>query len=115
MKRGDVVIVDFPFVDGVQGKLRPALVVQNDLDNQRLTNTIVAMISGNVKLAAEPTQVLVDPATPDGASSRLLGVSVIKCNNLFTIRQQDVRRPVGTLSPTLLRLVDDALRSALGT
>lgn len=47
MKRGDVVICEFPYVDGRRGKNRPALIIQNDQDNQRLTNTIVAMISGN--------------------------------------------------------------------
>jgi len=56
MKRGDVVIVEFPYADGRRGKNRPALVVQNDRDNQRLTNTVVAMISGNTRYASEPTQ-----------------------------------------------------------
>ena len=35
-KRGDVVIVDFPFVGGTQGKTRPAVVVQCDQLNQRI-------------------------------------------------------------------------------
>jgi len=49
MKRGDVVILEFPYVDGGRGKNRPAVVIQNDHDNQRLTNTVVAMISGNIR------------------------------------------------------------------
>lgn len=70
MTRGEVVIVQFPYAGGGQGKNRPALVVQNDRDNRRLSNTVVAMISGNTQHAAEPTQVFIDPNTPDGASSR---------------------------------------------
>ena len=69
MKRGDVVIVQFPYVDGQRGKNRPALIVQNDRDNARLTNTVVAMISGNTRYAAESTQVLVDPSTSAGTAS----------------------------------------------
>ena len=69
MKRGDVVIVEFPYVDGKQGKNRPALIVQNDRENRLLANTIVAMISGNIRHAGQPSQVLVDPNQPDGASS----------------------------------------------
>jgi mRNA-degrading endonuclease toxin of MazEF toxin-antitoxin module len=38
-KRGDIVIVDFPFVGGSQGKTRPAVVVQCDQLNQRIDNT----------------------------------------------------------------------------
>lgn len=42
MNRGDVVLVDFPYTSGPHSKVRPAGVVQNDRDNQRLSKTIVA-------------------------------------------------------------------------
>ena len=58
--RGDVVLVDFPFSSGAPGKIRQTLVVQNDADNGRLRDTIVALISGNTKRISEPTQLLVD-------------------------------------------------------
>jgi mRNA interferase MazF len=114
MMRGDVVIVEFPYTDGQRGKNRPSLIVQNDRDNRRLANTVVAMISGNVSHSSEPTQVLVDPATQSGSSSGLHGASVIKCCQLFTVRQQDVLRHIGRLSDELLKEVNDALKSALG-
>lgn len=113
MKRGDVVIVQFPYVDGSRGKNRPALVVQNDRDNQRLTHTVIAMITGNTRHSAEATQVLVDPATADGQSAGLNGPSAIKCGNLFTIAQQDVLRVIGHLSPPLLKQADQALKAAM--
>lgn len=43
-KRGDVVLVDFPFTSGSQSKIRPALVVRNDVSNRRLSKTIIALI-----------------------------------------------------------------------
>ena len=64
-RRGDVVIIEFPFVDGNRCKNRPAIVIQADVNNQRLQNTIVSMISGNLRLAGQvATQVVVDPQTP---------------------------------------------------
>jgi mRNA-degrading endonuclease toxin of MazEF toxin-antitoxin module len=114
MKRGDVVIVEFPYVDGKHGKNRPALVVQNDRDNRRLTNTIVAMISGNIRHSGEASQVLVDPNQATGALSGLHGPSVVKCSNLFTIRKQDIQRVIGQLSPEYIKSVNSALRDALG-
>jgi len=113
MKRGDVVIVQFPYVDGSRGKNRPALVVQNDRDNQRLTHTVIAMITGNTRHVAETTQVLVDLTTAEGHSAGLNGPSSIKCGNLFTIAQQDVLRVIGHLSPPLLNQADQALKAAL--
>lgn len=114
MTRGDVVVVEFPYADGRRGKNRPALIIQNDRDNRRLSNTVVAMISGNTRHASEPTQVLIDPNTTIGAASGLHGVSVVKCCNLVTIRQQDILRTIGKLPDDLLNQVDAALKSALG-
>lgn len=113
MKRGDVVIVEFPYVDGRRGKNRPALIVQNDRDNVRLTNTVVAMISGNIRHRGEVTQLFVDPAALEGASSGLHGPSVVKCCNLYTITQADVQRVIGRLSPVMMGKVGDCLKVAL--
>jgi mRNA interferase MazF len=99
MTRGDVVIVEFPYADGRRGKNRPALIVQNDRDNQRLSNTVVAMISGNIRHAAEPTQVLVDPATQAGGPSGLHGPSVVKCCNLYSAAARHIANNRATLGP----------------
>ena len=49
--RGNLVVIDFPYSDGSGSKVRPSLIVQNDADNKRLRNTIVAMITGNISHA----------------------------------------------------------------
>jgi mRNA-degrading endonuclease toxin of MazEF toxin-antitoxin module len=65
MNRGDVVVVPFPFQDKPGERIRPALVVQSNTENQRLANTILAMITGNLQDAGQPTAVLVDPKTAE--------------------------------------------------
>lgn len=113
IRRGDVIIVDFPYTSGSQSKIRPALVIQNDRDNARLLKTVVAMISGNTRRAGEATQLLVDPASTEGASSGLHGPSVVICVNLFTIEQGDVIRTIGSLSAASLPALDSCLKAAL--
>ena len=49
--RGDVVLVRFRFSSGTGAKVRPALVLQSDRNNQRLANTIVAMITSTTERA----------------------------------------------------------------
>ena len=110
--RGDVVLVDFPFAGGGASKVRPALVVQNDRDNGRLSNTIVAMITGRTQRAAEPTQLLLDVSTPDGKQTGLITNSVVNCVNLFTIEQRKVLRTLGRLAPSLLSQIDNCLKAA---
>jgi mRNA-degrading endonuclease toxin of MazEF toxin-antitoxin module len=113
-RRGDVVIVAFPYIGGGASKNRPAVVVQCDRLNGKLKNTVVAMITGNIRLVGkEPTQFLIDPATPDGQLSGLHHVSAVKCENLLTVAQADVVQTIGHLSPPLKRELDAALKSAL--
>ncbi len=72
MKRGDVVLVFYPFASGAGGKRRPGLVVQNDADNSRMAATIVAQITTNLARAGEPSHLLIDASTKDGLRSGLL-------------------------------------------
>lgn len=114
MTRGEVVLVSFPFSSGAGAKVRPALVVQTDRNNRRLPSTIVAMISSTTARAGtEPTQLLVDPHSPEGGSSGLLHPSAVKCENLFTIDQGLILRTIGALSSSLMIRIDACLKAAL--
>src|SRR5260370_25117709 len=113
MNRGDVVIVQFQCQEKRGEKIRPAVVVQSDAENQRLANTILAMITGNLDDAGQPTTVLVDPGTPDGAGSGLNGPSLVKCYNLATVRQRRVLQVIGHLSNAVMQQVNQALKAAL--
>jgi len=113
-RRGDVVIARFPFAGGTGFKVRPAVVVQCDNLNTRLHNTILAMITSNVSLIGlEPTQFLIDPSTPEGASSGVSYASAVKCENLATIPQADIVKTVGHLSDVLKQTLNNCLKAAL--
>lgn len=113
-KRGDVVLVDFPFSAGAGSKVRPALVVQNDRDNRRLTSVILAMITSRTDRAGlEVTQLFIDLSTPDGAKSGLLMNSAVNCVNLFTVDQRRLMRVLGRLPPNLMTQIDACLKASL--
>ncbi|MGO9915340.1 MAG: type II toxin-antitoxin system PemK/MazF family toxin [Isosphaeraceae bacterium] len=114
MKRGDVVLLDYPYTDGSGCKVRAALIVQSDRDNQRLTNTIVALITKNVSRVHEPTQLLIDVSTPEGQQSGLNQSSAVACGNLFTVAQPNVRRVIGSLAPTAMTQIVDRSRLLRG-
>jgi mRNA interferase MazF len=71
VQRGDVVLLTAPFASRAGAKTRPMLVVQNDRNNARMANTILVFITTNTSRIGEPTQVLVDLATPEGRASGL--------------------------------------------
>jgi mRNA interferase MazF len=64
--RGDIVLASYPFTSGTGTKKRPVLIVQNDRDNQRLANTIVAQITSNTRRGNELTHLLIPVASPAG-------------------------------------------------
>lgn len=113
VKRGDVVLLAMPFAQGGGAKIRPAVVVQNDRNNARLSNTIVAAITRNVSRTHQPTQLLIDPATTTGQASGLLAVSAVTCENLFTVGQNLIHRVIGRLSTASMQQVGDCLRASL--
>jgi mRNA-degrading endonuclease toxin of MazEF toxin-antitoxin module len=113
MIRGDGVVVPFPFQDRLGEKVRPAVVVQSHVENQRLANTILAMITGNLDDSGQPTTVLVDPAASTGAGSGLIGPSLVKCYNLATVRQRRVIQVIGHLSDSIMLQINQALKAAL--
>ena len=112
MKRGDIVIVDFSVSNPGAG-IRPAVVVQNDRDNGRIQNTIVAQVTSNIRRAHEDTQLLIDQTHRDWQQSGLRLPSVINTSNLATVRQADIRHLIGSLSTTTMQLIDDCIRVAL--
>lgn len=113
VQRSDVVLVDFPYSVGRGSKVRPALVVQNDRDNVRLTNTIVVQITGSTHRVLEATQVRIDQNTPEGRQSGLRFDSVVNGSNLVTFDKTKVLRRLGNLPDALMRKVSDALKAAL--
>lgn len=112
--RGDVILAFVPNVGSPGGKLRPALNVQSDHNNMRLHETIIAAITSNISRVHEDTQLLIEVTTPDGAVSGLLHDSAVRCERLQSILQADVKRVIGQLPNSLMRKIDDCLKTALG-
>lgn len=111
VKRGQIVLVEFPFTDGQQAKIRPAVVVQSDAQNAALRKTIVAMITGNLRRRSDPSHVLIDPSADPVLG--IHGPSLISCINLFTVDQTSVLRVLGSLTDELEIQLDAALRHSL--
>src|SRR5690349_12543627 len=100
-QRGDIVMVDFPFTEGRQSKVRPAVVVQNDRDNQKIHKTVIAMVTGNLRRRGDPSHLYVDPNDAEGSSWGLSFPSLVSCNNLYTVSQANIQQIIGHLSDVL--------------
>ena len=94
--RGDVVLELFPDSNLRTAKRRPALVVQADNLQTGLSQTVVALITGNMGQANHPSRIPVLLTSAEGQQAGLLMDSVIMTDNLATILETEIDRRIGT-------------------
>jgi mRNA interferase MazF len=109
IKRGNVVIVNLePTKGSEQSKVRPCVVIQNDLGNKYSPVTIVACItSGENALYDTEIEVKV----PEGG---LRNDSLVLLNQIRTIDKSRICGNYGSLSRETMSRVDSALMISLG-
>ena len=113
VKRGDVVLAWYPFSSGAGGKRRPCVIVQNDEDNDLISNTVIVQIITNLGEFGDKSHFPISIASPDGQKAGLLFDSMVSCNNLATIEINLIDRVIGSLSPTRLGELNQCLKNAL--
>lgn len=114
MNRGDVVLVRFPHPSGQRGKRRPAVVVQSDAYAGSVRTVVVAEVTKNLTMRADPACLFIDVTTPDGRATGLLVDSVVSGLVLDTVYTDTIAQVLGSLSPPLLLGLDKCLKAGLG-
>lgn len=106
-KRGEIWLVNWnPARGSEQAGKRPALIIQNDIGNDKASTTIVAAISSSVKLY--PINVKVEPR--EGGLDR---TSIVKAGQILTIDNNRLEKRIGQLGIDKMKKVDRAIRLSL--
>ena len=110
LKRGDIVLVPFPFTDLSREKVRPAVVIsaKNDVDIS------VAFISSVIP--EEPTEadfVLLE-SHPDFSSTGLKRSSIFKMDKVLSLERSIILRRLGKVPPSIQKELDIKLKIAFG-
>ncbi len=115
-RRGDVVILPFPFVtrQGVEQKARPALIISDHSITRRFGDVILAGITTRTPAALVSTELLVQPGAPEFAQSGLAKPSVIRCEYIMTIPVEIIAYKLGDLPASFMSRIDEKLRISLG-
>ena len=111
LKRGDVYLVNLdPQVGFEMGKLRPAVIIQNNIGNQHSPVTIIAPIS-SVKEITKPLPVMVF------LSKTIAGLdsdSYIDCGQIRTVDKTNrLIHKIGELPVELIHELDRAIKISL--
>ncbi len=109
IKRGDILLINFEPVKGSeQGRIRPAVVIQNDILNKFSPLTIVAPITSKIYEKEYPTNVFIKKE-----ESKLNNDSTILLNQIRTIDKRRIAKRLGSLSIFLMNKVDLAIKICL--
>ncbi|MCL4869267.1 MAG: type II toxin-antitoxin system PemK/MazF family toxin [Anaerolineae bacterium] len=109
IKRGDIFSIDFDPVRGSeQGKVRPALVIQNDIGNMYSPTIIVAPISTGEN---SKFRVNVEIKTPEGG---LANNSLVLLNQIRTVDRSRLGQYWGRLTGETMQKIDRAIEISLG-
>ena len=107
-RRGDVVLVPFPFSDQSTTKKRPAVVISSTLYNETSPDIVILAVTSKVEKSVGIGECLVS----DWKDAGLLKPSAIK-PAISTIEQTLVLKKLGDLSPRDSSSMDKAIKGFL--
>jgi mRNA interferase MazF len=110
LKRGDIVLANLePAYGSEQGKIRPCIVIQNDIANKYGPTIIIVPTTTSVSGKEYPTEAIISPE-----ESGLKETSAVLCNQIRTISIEDrILKKIGTLKPEAMQKVNEALKTSL--
>jgi len=108
IKRGDIYYVEFgQTIGSVQGRLRPVVVLQNDIGNKHSPTLIVATItSKSNKKRQMPTHIVF---TMDGLEKE----SIVQLEQITTIDKSQLLNYVGKMPLYVMDRIDEAVKVSL--
>ena len=111
MKRGTIVLTQFPFTDLSTTKRRPAVIVPKV--NEDKDDVIVSFISSKIPTKASETDYIINEDHPDFLDTGLFKKSCFKMYKLLTIEKSLFTGEIGEVSDRIVKELDDRLRNAL--
>jgi mRNA interferase MazF len=104
MKLGDIVVVDYPFSNLVQTKIRPAVVT---FTYDKHKDIVLCLVSSAVPRKLNKGEILLQP----NSLNNLRTNSVIKVYRVATVQQSKIVSKLGKLSPKELQAFIVAFQS----
>ena len=112
MKKGDVVLVTFPFTDLSSVKVRPALVISNDSYNEVQDDIVLLLITSNVSRLS-PDDYLLKSENTEFTNTGLMQTSTFRVGKIITLHKKLLNSKLGFIGPNTLKEIEGKLRNLL--
>lgn len=111
MTPGELYLARFPFGGTIGAKVRPVFALTGYVGP--VPEVLVAYVTSIVPNPLLASDIVIDPADPEHAGTKLKQVSVVRLHKLATIHKSDFARLVGKVSPKTWSEVETKLRTLL--
>ncbi|QLC49062.1 type II toxin-antitoxin system PemK/MazF family toxin [Methanolobus zinderi] len=105
-RKGDIVIINFPFTNGSSSKLRPALALTDQIRSDIVLCQITSKQSND--------SFAICLTNTDLSSGAIRHTSWIRINKIFTMDSGDVRKVIGSIDSSKRSEVQDKLNDLFG-
>ena len=112
-KKGDIVLVKFPFIlkgQGEKQKGRPALVISDDKAVKRYKDIVLAAITSQISTDIMEMEMILEPLKPSGLVKR----SLLRLDFIMTVPEELIGRKIGEISKELILEVNLRLKKLFG-
>lgn len=110
VKRGEIFYVDLGEGIGSEvKKIRPCIIIQNDIGNKFSSTTIICPITHRTKNTKQPTQVILNRSLVNGNVD-----GVILAEQLRIIDKKRIKESIGSLTNKGLQKLEQAMKISIG-
>lgn len=112
-KKGDIVIVRFPFIarEGHEKqKGRPAVVLSDDTVKHRYKDLVLAAITSQIPEGVMEMELILEANKPTG----LVKKSLLRLDFIMTVPDELISRKIGFLPDKILKIADEKLTRLFG-
>jgi len=109
-RRGEIVLVAFPFTDLATAKMRPALVVSSETFNGQGLDVILAAVTSQIQKKSPADHLL---SAEDQKQAGLPKPSLVKLGKIVTLDQRLIRKKLGRIPEPTLSLLTLKLHKLL--
>ena len=109
--KGKIVLVQFPFDDLSDLKVRPAYCLTNAIGDYK--HVIFSLITSRIPTLLLDTDLIIDLTHPDFHLSGLRQPSTIRLDHLITLRKSMIRRELGSLSLTTQQKIAEIIANLI--
>ncbi len=106
LRKGDIVLVPFPFSDLSQTKLRPAVILWVDPHGQDIT---LCFISSQNLERITPDELILETSEPEFTQTGLKVTSKIRVTRIVTLERRLLQRRLGSLGIQQMQRLNQTL------